>query len=495
LAQGCSIKRLGLLVTLGLLARSQVACLPDMDSELADVFMAFTGGAAEMDGRTFLKCMRGTGLMDRGLMTPDVDLIFVKCKPKGFRKIDFKEFLTCLVEVSAKTGLSESDVMELVLAAASSGPSSRTGSAVLPSLVGVGPERFFYDKTTYTGTHKNGGPTAIGGGGDGDLISHEALVNRDLEEAQQRRKTNIPLPTLLGGLGTDDAHDSKVMLAAAPARRHSQVEQRSKSPQRAPSPPRAQSPVGPERFYYDRSTYTGTHRHGGPTMLGSGLPKAGGYDDLSQLVNRDHVQDDALHRRTSVSPPPAASPPLEKACQPQHRSLTPPRRLAQRSLTPPQPITTSMQPKASSKTRQIAAPSQPIQSQLPPAVPEAEMPPAAGVSASVDKIVSGSLAQGTAAAPSAVAARNLRASLSLSQLQLAQPQPPLQPQSSQPQLLSPATTVAPANYRFTAVAAAEAAAAAARAAAVVSAANPQQCRWIPAQARPVSAALNRGNTF
>merc|ERR1711988_1541005 len=53
---------------------------------------------------------------------------------------------------------------------------------------------------------------------------------------------------------------------------------------------------GPERFYYDKSTYTGTHRNGGPDVLGNGLPKEG-YGDLSELVVRDVIQDDDLNRR------------------------------------------------------------------------------------------------------------------------------------------------------------------------------------------------------
>merc|ERR1712232_364283 len=60
-----------------------------------------------------------------------------------------------------------------------------------------------------------------------------------------------------------------------------------------PSPRR----VGPERFYYDKSTYTGTHKNGGPQIKGSGVGKADGYNDLSSLVVRSHVQDDELQRR------------------------------------------------------------------------------------------------------------------------------------------------------------------------------------------------------
>merc|ERR1719242_2166647 len=57
---------------------------------------------------------------------------------------------------------------------------------------------------------------------------------------------------------------------------------------------------GPERFFYDKSTYTGTHRNGGPDVLGNGLQKEG-YADLSELVLRDVVQDDDLNRRRRLA--------------------------------------------------------------------------------------------------------------------------------------------------------------------------------------------------
>lgn len=114
-----------------------------------------------------------------------------------------------------------------------------------------GPERLYYDKSTYTGTHKFGGPSTAGSAvGCGGYSDEEVAV----QELQSSITYTVPAP-----------------------RR-----------------------VGPERFYYDKSTYTGTHKNGGPQSHGSAVGKEG-YSDLSTLVVRSHVQDDSLQRRKSTA--------------------------------------------------------------------------------------------------------------------------------------------------------------------------------------------------
>ena len=51
-----------------------------------------------------------------------------------------------------------------------------------------------------------------------------------------------------------------------------------------------------ERFYYDQSTWTGVHKRGGPDHRGAALG-IDGYADLSALIRRGHVQNDALQRK------------------------------------------------------------------------------------------------------------------------------------------------------------------------------------------------------
>jgi len=254
---------------------------------LAEVFSAFTTGA-EMDGRAFTKCMRDADLLDSKLSTTDVDLIFTKCKAAGKRKIDLATFRKALGLIATRKGCTEDEVIREVSQTA--GPAYRSVADKTRSRGkgGKGPERLFYDKTSYTGTHRNGGPSTLGGT---SIIGVEDLVNRDiiLEAGVQRRKSIMER----------SSSTSSIALS------------------------QSTSQLGPERFYRDRSTYTGTHRHGGPSLVGSGssAPKEP-YADLSALVNRDHVQavssrqrrrttaprqDDALHRQKS-SPKQAASP-------------------------------------------------------------------------------------------------------------------------------------------------------------------------------------------
>jgi len=56
---------------------------------LEEVFNGFTGGAAEMDGKTFAKMAKDCKILDKNLATTDIDLIFAKVKEKTARKINY----------------------------------------------------------------------------------------------------------------------------------------------------------------------------------------------------------------------------------------------------------------------------------------------------------------------------------------------------------------------------------------------------------------------
>lgn len=51
-----------------------------MDSSLAGIFKKFSGGKSEMDGKSFVKVVKDSGLLDKKLTATDVDLIFAKVK-------------------------------------------------------------------------------------------------------------------------------------------------------------------------------------------------------------------------------------------------------------------------------------------------------------------------------------------------------------------------------------------------------------------------------
>ncbi|CAJ1368713.1 unnamed protein product [Effrenium voratum] len=209
-----------------------------MADVLRDVFHAFAGGS-EMEGRAFVKCLKDSGLLDERLKTVQADIIFARNKPKGSRKIGYERFLQALKEVAEKRGLMPEEAVDQVCSA--HGPDYEAHHVECEA----GPERFFYDKTTYTGMHKCGS----------GMLREKRKENRVAES-----------------WASPEDFDLK---------------------------------SGPERFYYDRSTYTGTHKNNGPSAAGSGVGKAG-YSDLSVLVRRDVVQDDNLQRRrrskTSTSP-------------------------------------------------------------------------------------------------------------------------------------------------------------------------------------------------
>jgi len=223
-----------------------------------------------MDGRSFQKCIRDCALFDDWFTPADADLVFVKCKGRSARKIDFFAFTRALREVAKRREISFDQVEYIVCT---------VGGIEIPQAdsdeaeESVGPERFFYDTSLYTGTHRNGGPSLVGSGLDNEKVSFEQLVNRD-KANELGRLLNLSLSS------TSSRSDKTRWLG-----RHGQGQKKAAAAVR-----------GPERFYYDKSTYTGTHRNGGPDVNGNGLKKEG-YADLSELVLRDVIQDDDLNRR------------------------------------------------------------------------------------------------------------------------------------------------------------------------------------------------------
>jgi len=142
-----------------------------------------------------------------------------------------------------------------------------------PGRVAAGPERFFYDKSTYTGTHTNGGPEHVAKGlgshadrswkrpsmdaaEDMDHLARVTLLSQQggrppsplqIKESSLAQKGTTPRPSTV-------AHPVRPASRGRPGSRG----------------PGAGRLVGPERFFYDRSTYTGTHTRGGPSSVAKG---------------------------------------------------------------------------------------------------------------------------------------------------------------------------------------------------------------------------------
>lgn len=107
-----------------------------------------------MDGRTFVKALKDSGLIGKAFSATDADLLFSKVVPKGQRRLCFAGFLEALAQVATKKGVEVDDIKHAVISSA--GPT--LNGTVADSV------RFHDDKSTYTGVHVNGGPEAVGKG-------------------------------------------------------------------------------------------------------------------------------------------------------------------------------------------------------------------------------------------------------------------------------------------------------------------------------------------
>jgi len=122
---------------------------------VSSVFAAYCGSHADMDGKTFSKLCKDSHLLDKKWTTTDVDLSFQKVLPKGQRRISQPQFETLLQMIADKKGVDVEDVRTQV--AAVGGPILHGTSADAV--------RFHDDKSTFTGTHVNGGPESVAKGG------------------------------------------------------------------------------------------------------------------------------------------------------------------------------------------------------------------------------------------------------------------------------------------------------------------------------------------
>jgi hypothetical protein len=121
---------------------------------LQEVFSGFTGGAAEMDGKTFAKVAKDTKILDKLLTATDVDLTFAKIKDKAARKINFTQFSKGIHEFAHKKKITFEALEAKILS---------TGG---PIFAGTKAENVKYhdDKSLYTGVHANGGPSTVDAG-------------------------------------------------------------------------------------------------------------------------------------------------------------------------------------------------------------------------------------------------------------------------------------------------------------------------------------------
>ena len=143
----------------------------------------------------------------------------------------------------------------------------------------VGPERFFYDKSTYTGTHANGGPEHVAKGVGSSVDRSWKRPSLDASEDRDHL-AKVTLLSQQGGRPPSplriNAESSLAGAKAMTPRKDSIVSQTRPSSKGRPGSKGpsgssgAKRLVGPERFFYDKSTYTGTHTRGGPSSVAKG---------------------------------------------------------------------------------------------------------------------------------------------------------------------------------------------------------------------------------
>lgn len=139
-------------------------------------FRAFCGTKPEMEGKAFAKLCKDCDLIDRSLTDRDVDIIFAKVT-RGSRRIDLQQFDQALVLLAEKKGVELEEVCRLVRG--SGGPVLKSTKADYM--------RFHDDKSTYTGTHAQGGPDS-GSKGRGSLppawnLRRESSVDEQVAES------------------------------------------------------------------------------------------------------------------------------------------------------------------------------------------------------------------------------------------------------------------------------------------------------------------------
>lgn len=139
----------------------------------------------------------------------------------------------------------------------------------------VGPERFFYDKSSYTGTHIHGGPERVakGIGTAANQAWKRPETDSDDNPFHMPSRVKEVGPTLLRSpVSPGKARPNSSIAVCARPTSQGRPNSRGGEVFGRPSSRGAGSTrvVGPERFFYDKSSYTGTHANGGPSSVAKG---------------------------------------------------------------------------------------------------------------------------------------------------------------------------------------------------------------------------------
>ncbi|SOV23908.1 p25-alpha family protein, putative [Plasmodium sp. DRC-Itaito] len=120
---------------------------------MENAFYVYTKNLPDMDSRTFVKILKDSKLLNKKFTAVDADLIFAKVKSKGAKRINYDQFLEAVKCIVEKNKLNYDTFVDTLCQEASKGPilyGTKTDNV-----------RFFDDKSTFTGVHKQGGPSII----------------------------------------------------------------------------------------------------------------------------------------------------------------------------------------------------------------------------------------------------------------------------------------------------------------------------------------------
>ena len=109
---------------------------------LHELFTNYAGPTGEIDGKTFAKITRDSGVINRHCTLIDIDIFFAKVKQKGMRKINYSQFYAAVDLCATKRGQSTKTLADMIVAAGG------------PKYIGTSAkkERLHDDKSLYTGT-------------------------------------------------------------------------------------------------------------------------------------------------------------------------------------------------------------------------------------------------------------------------------------------------------------------------------------------------------
>lgn len=138
------------------------------------VFGAWKDKKADgITSRDFVKMFKTIHMSPAPFSQPDLDMAFTAAKGK-LAKLGFDAFKSACESLCAKRNIAASTLCSK-MDTIKQGPTFQNVSEDSKAAPGSGPERFFYDKSTFTGTHQSGGPQAMDAGAGG----MRSLCNRD----------------------------------------------------------------------------------------------------------------------------------------------------------------------------------------------------------------------------------------------------------------------------------------------------------------------------